>query len=96
MKYPNTMFIHYNDYYNEFECSDTTYWTNEVEYILKSDNNALTATIAQKDAEIERLREALREIAEFDADNYIRYETAIKFMKDMARLAWIESEVRND
>lgn len=60
------------------------------------ERDQLKATITQKDVEIERLREGLREIAEFDADKYIRYETAIKFMKDMARLAWMELEVTND
>ena len=90
LKYPNLMFIHYNEYYNEFECSDTTCWTNEVEYILKSDNKALTATIAQKDAEIELLKFERQELLDvLDKKELL----AISQRKEIERLRIVEKSL---
>jgi len=57
MKYPEQLFIYCNendDY--SWDCNEGETWTGEVRYILQSEYDTLTATIAQKDAEIELLQ----------------------------------------
>ena len=57
MKYPEQLFIYCNendDY--SWDCNEGETWNGEVQYILQSKYDTLTATIAQKDAEIELLQ----------------------------------------
>jgi len=63
MEYPEQLFIYCNendDY--SWDCNEGETWIGEVQYILQSEYDTLTATIAQKDAEIERLKKTLHSI----------------------------------
>ena len=63
MKYPEQLFIYCNendDY--SWDCNEGETWIGEVEYILKSEHDTLTATIAQKDAEIVHLQSRVQEL----------------------------------
>jgi len=59
---------------------------SDIEYYMWKCSE-LKSTIAQKDTEIERLREVLKKVVDFDVNQYLRYENAIKFMKDNAKQA---------